>query len=336
MRQIWVTKNGPPEVLQVREGPDPEAHTGEVRIRVRAAGINFGDLMARMGIAPHAPKPPCVIGYEVSGVLDQLGDGVPGFAVGDRVLAITRFGGYSDALTLPAAQVLKMPAGMFFEVAAALPVAYLTAHHIMVFTGTMRPGATVLVHSAAGGVGLAAAELARARGCVVIGTASPSKHDFLLTRGVKYPIAHENYVAAVRRIVGERGVDLVLDPVGGRAWKESYALLSEAGRLVCFGASTAVVGKKRSFPALARFFMNMMWWNPVSLIRNNKTVSGVNMALLFHRLDLLRPQLESLIAMYEGGEIKPHVDRSFSFAEAPSAHHYLHDRKATGKVLLIP
>ena len=336
MRQVWVTRIGPPEVLQAREAPDPDARSNEVRVRVRAAGVNFADLLARMGLYPNAPRPPYVVGYEFSGTVDQVGGEVAGFAVGDRVFGIRKFGACSDVLTAPAEYVFRMPAAMSFEHAAALPVAHLTAHHIVMFLGPPRPGSTVLIHSAAGGVGLAAIDLARARGCVVIGTASPSKHAFLRSRGVQHPIAYEDYPAAVRRIVGERGVDLVLDSIGGSAWGESYRLLSEAGRLVCFGASAGAAGTTRSVAAFARLALNMKFWNPVSLISDNKTVSGVDVSGLLHRPDLLRPQIEALIGMYERGEIRPHVDRSFSFDEAAAAHHYLHDRKAIGKVLLVP
>src|SRR5260370_39278466 len=120
MRQVWITKAGPPEVLQVREAPDPEPRDGEVRIRVRAAGIIFADLMARVGLCPDAPKLPCVMGYEVSGTVDRLGAAVKGFAVGDRVFGMPHFGGYTDVIALPAAQVFKMPSKMSFEQAAAL------------------------------------------------------------------------------------------------------------------------------------------------------------------------------------------------------------------------
>src|SRR5438046_4479583 len=133
MRQVWITRRGPPEVLQVREAPDPKPGPGEVAVRVRAAGINFADLMARVGLYPDAPPPPCVVGYEVAGTVDVLGEGVTSLALGDRVAAMPKFGGYTDLLVAPAAQLLRMPAKMTFEDGAALPVVYLTAHHMMLF-----------------------------------------------------------------------------------------------------------------------------------------------------------------------------------------------------------
>ncbi len=337
MRQVWITKAGAPEVLEVREAPDPIVKDGEVRIRVKNAGINFADLSARQGTYPDAPKIPCVVGYEVSGVIDQVGEGAP-FKVGDRVFGMPRFGGYSDTVVLPAAQAFHMPAKMTFEEAAALPVTYLTAHHMMLFIGTVRPGMKVLIHSAAGGVGLAAIQLARANRMEIFGAASPAKHEFLRGEGVAHPIdATGDVTRQVREALGEApGLDLVLDPVGGRSWTEGYQLLQSTGRLVAFGVSSMSTGKTRNLISALGMLLGMKWYNPISLMNANKTVQGVNMGHLFDRLDLLRPQFEALLAMYERGEIKPHVDRTFPFAEAAAAHHWLHDRKAKGKVLLTP
>ena len=337
MRQVWITRAGPPEVLEVREAPDPDVKEGEVRIRVRAAGINFADLMARVGLYPDAPKLPCVMGYEASGVVDQVGAGVTGHKVGDRVFGMPRFGGYTDTLVIAQEQVFKMPEKMSFEEAAALPVVYLTAYNMMLFTGALRPGSTVLIHSAAGGVGLAAIEIAKTRGCTLIGTASPGKHDFLRQQGVAHPIdSRGDYAAAVRQIVGDRGVDLILDPVGGKSWTSGYDLLAPCGRLVAFGLSAASSGTKRSLLHAAAQVMKIKKISPMKLMEDNKTVSGTNMGHLFGRLDLLRPQFAALLEMYEAREIAPHVDRTFRFDEAPAAHHFLHDRKAIGKVLLVP
>jgi synaptic vesicle membrane protein VAT-1 len=337
MRQVWTTRAGPPEVLQVREAPDPEVKEGEVRIRVRAAGINFADLMARVGLYPDAPKIPCVVGYEASGTVDQVGAGVTGHRVGDRVFGMPRFGGYTDTLVIGASQVFAMPEKMSFEEAAALPVVYLTAYNMMLFTGTVRRGSSILIHSAAGGVGIAAIQIAKTRGCVIFGTASPSKHDFLRKAGVDHPIdSSGDYSPAVRGIVGDRGLDLILDPVGGQSWSTGYDLLGPCGRLVAFGLSSAASGKKRSLLHAVAQVVKVKKWSPMKLMDDNKTVAGTNMGHLFGRLDLLHPQFEALLAMYEEGQIAPHVDRTFPFDQAAAAHHFIHDRKAIGKVLLVP
>lgn len=337
MRQIWITKAGPPEVLAVREAPDPEPGDGEVRIRVRAAGINFADLMARVGLYPDAPKPPCVVGYEVAGIIDRVGNGASRFREGDRVFGMPRFGGYTDTLVLSEQQAFEMPSSMSFEEGAALPVVYLTAHHMMFFTGNLRPRSRVLVHSAAGGVGIAAIQLAKTRDCEIFGIASKSKHAFLKELGCQHTIDNDaDYVAEVRAATGGRGVDLVLDPVGGKSWGDGYDLLAPAGRLVAFGLSAAASGKTRSLLHAIGQVLQIRRYSPRTLMDENKTISGCNMGHLFGELPMLAEQFEALVKMYEAGQIKPHVDRAFAFSEAAAAHHYLHDRKAKGKVVLVP
>ncbi|HEX3775794.1 MAG TPA: medium chain dehydrogenase/reductase family protein [Polyangiaceae bacterium] len=338
MRQVWITKAGPPSVLVVKEAKDPEASAGEVRVRVRASGINFADLMARVGLYPDAPKLPCVVGYEISGVVDQVGSGVTDLAVGDRVVAMCRFGGYSDVVVLPRLQVFRMPERMSFEEAAAFPVVYGTAHNMMLFTGNLRPKSTILIHSAAGGVGLAAIQIAKTRACTILGVASASKHEFLKQQGATHTLdSNGDYAKEARRIVGDRGVDLILDPVGGKSWSEGYDLLAPCGRLVFFGLSAAVSGQTRSLlHAATQLFFSAKKWGPMQLMGDNKTIGGTNMAHLFNRPDLLEPQFKSLLEMYERGELAPHVDRSFRFDEAAAAHEYIHERKAKGKVLLVP
>jgi len=337
MRQVWITKAGPPEVLQVREAPDPSPKAFELRIRVRACGINFADLMARIGLYPDAPKLPCVIGYEVSGVVDALGEQTTGFSIGDRVIALCRFGGYSDVVTLQSSQAMKMPERMSFETGAAFPVVYLTAYNMMLFTGQLRPGSSVLVLSAAGGVGLAAIQIAKTRQCTIFGSAAVSKHDFLKEQGCHHVLdSSRDFAAQARAIVGERGIDLILDPVGGKSWTRAYELLAPCGRLVAFGLSAVASGNQRDWLRAAASVLSVKRWSPMQLMDDNKTISGTNMGHLFARPDLIEPQLAALLEMYERGELEPHVDRSFTFAESAAAHQYIHDRKARGKVLLVP
>jgi synaptic vesicle membrane protein VAT-1 len=337
MRRVWITKAGPPEVLQVREEPDPQPKKGEVRIKVRAAGINFADLMARVGLYPDAPPLPCVVGYEVSGEIDRIGEGVTELAIGDRVFGMPRFGGYTDTLVVSAKQAFRMPDRMTFEEGAALPVVYLTAHHMMLFTGHLRPRSRVLIHSAAGGVGLAAIQLARMRDCEIFGIASKSKHAFLREQGVHHPIdGGAEYAPQVRAIAGDRGVDLILDPVGAKSWTDGYELLAPAGRLVAFGLSAAAGGKTRSLLHALGQVVQIKRWSPRTLMNDNKTISGCNMGHLFGELEMLAEQFRDLVKMYEEGTIAPRVDKVFPFDEAAAAHHYIHDRKAMGKVLLTP
>ena len=192
MKQIWIPKIGEPSVLEVREAADPEAGAGEVRIRVAASGINFADILARMGLYPDAPKLPAVVGYEVSGHVDQVGPEAEGFVEGDRVVALTRFGGYSDLITVPANQVAPISDALSFDSAATLPVNYLTAWIMLVWLGKVREGDRVLVHAVAGGVGQAALQICKHFGAEVLGTASASKHPRLREVGVAHAIDYRH------------------------------------------------------------------------------------------------------------------------------------------------
>jgi NADPH:quinone reductase-like Zn-dependent oxidoreductase len=217
MRQVFITRHGAPEVLEVREATDPVPGAGHVRIRVCAAGVNFADILARLGVYPDAPKPPAVVGYEVAGYIDAVGPRVTHRHEGNRVMALTRFGGYADRVVVPAAFTFPVPARLSEAEAAAVPVNYLTALLALYRMANISAGETVLVHGAAGGVGIAATQLARLRRAIIIGTASASKHETLRAFGVDYAIDRDADVAAeVRRFTKDRGVDVVLDPLGGK------------------------------------------------------------------------------------------------------------------------
>jgi NADPH:quinone reductase-like Zn-dependent oxidoreductase len=340
MRQIWIPKAGPPEVLELREAPDPIPRRGEARIRVEAAGVNFADIMGRLGLYPDLPPMPVVVGYEVAGRVDAIGDGVPSDWVGRDVLAMTRFGGYSDVLCVPESQVLVRPEGMSAAEGAALPVNYLTAYQLIEVMGGLRAGETMLVHSAGGGVGIAAIQLARHLGARTIGTASAGKHDYLKGIGLDHAIDYtrEDFEARVREITEGRGVELVLDAVGGKSFKKSYRALAPTGRLGMFGFSAAATGKTRSWLSFLRAAAQMPWlqFTPLALMNQNKGVFGVNVGHLWNEIDRINRWMEALLGYYREGAIRPVVATSFPFAEAAAAHHYIQDRKNVGKVLLVP
>ena len=336
MRQVVITRRGPPDVLEVREAPDPVATPGTVRIRVHAAGINFSDLLARQGLYPDAPKIPCTVGYEVAGAVDAVGGGVTAFRPGDRVIASPKFGGQSELVVVPISAVFPLPPVWSFEQGAAFPVVYLTAHHMLVRVAAAQRGESVLVHSAAGGVGLALAELGRIFGLRMIGLASKAKHDVLRTYGVEPLDSHDpRWFEAVRGLA-PRGVDIVLDAIGGASWRKSYDLLAPAGRLVCYGAQALVPGSRRNLVkvlwALARFPR----FGPLALMSDNRSVAGVNLGHLWSEMAMLAPQTEALLRYARDGKIAPRVDRTFSFSEAAAAHRYIHERRNIGKVLLTP
>ena len=340
MRQIWITKAGGPEVLQIREAPDPSPAAGEVRIRVEASGVNFADIMGRMGLYPDLPRMPVVPGYEVSGRVDAIGAGLDADWVGRDVMALTRFGGYSGVVSVPVHQVFSRPPALPAMEAAALPVNYFTAWQLLVVMGGLKPGETVLIHSAGGGVGIAATQIAKHIGATIIGTASAAKHDALRQIGVDHLIDYtsEDFETRARAITGGRGVELILDPIGGESLKKGYRLLAPTGRIGMFGMSSAAPGKQRNLLGIARTLARTPWlqFNPVSLMNANKGVFGVNLGHMWNEVDRIRGWAGQILDLASSGVLKPRIARTFPFEQAADAHNYVQDRRNTGKVLLVP
>jgi NADPH:quinone reductase-like Zn-dependent oxidoreductase len=335
VKQLVIPRYGPPEVLEVRDAPDPQVEPGTVRIRVHAAGINFSDLLARQGLYPDAPKPPLTVGYEVAGVVDAVGEGVTTPRRGEPVVASTRFGGQSELVVVPASSVFPLPAGWSAEQGAAFPVVYLTAHHMLVRVAAARRGETVLVHAAGGGVGLAVAELGRLLGVRVIGLASAGKHAVLREYGVEPLDGRDPRWFDAVRAAAPRGVDVALDSVGGDAWRHDYRLLAPAGRLVCYGASVMSEGSGRNFVKILWRLLRFPRFGPLALMNDNRSVAGVNLGHLWNERALLEPQVATLLEYAQAGKLTPRVDRAFPLAEAAAAHRYIHERKNIGKVVLV-
>jgi NADPH:quinone reductase-like Zn-dependent oxidoreductase len=340
MRQIWISKSGPPEVLVVKEAPDPHPAAGEMRIRVEASGVNFADIMGRLGLYPDLPRIPVVPGYEVAGRVDAVGGGVDASWVGRDVFASTRFGGYADVVCAPEAQIFPRPSNMSAQEGASIPVNYLTAWQLVVAMGGLKAGETVLIHSAGGGVGIAATQIAKHIGARVIGTASAAKHKELSALGADHLIDYrtENFEVRARQITGGRGVELILDAVGGDSLKKGYRLLAPTGRLGVFGASSAANNKAGGYLGMAAMLANTPWvqFNPLSLMSANKGVFGVNLGHMWGEFERMRGWMDQLMTLWESGAIRPKIARVFTFDEAPAAHHFIQDRKNIGKVLLAP
>jgi NADPH:quinone reductase-like Zn-dependent oxidoreductase len=342
MRAVVLTEHGGPEVLRVEQRPDPSAGPGELLIGVRAAGINFADTMARVGLYPEAPKPPCVLGYEVAGTVEAAGEGVEGFAVGDRVMAGTRFGGQAELVAVPEAQALPLPEEMSFEQGAAFPVNYGTAYAALVIMGGLEASERVLIHAAAGGVGISAIQIARARGAEIYGTASASKHDAIRAQGVEYAIDYrsDDFEQEIKRITGGEGVDVIMDATGPTNFRKDYRLLRQGGRLIMYGMSEANAGTGRSIPRLLRGLATMPmatmpWWKSLQVMSENKGVFGLNMLAWWDREGLDRV-LEPLAIGLETGAFDPVVAEAFSFDRTGDAHRFIAERRNIGKVVLTP
>jgi NADPH:quinone reductase-like Zn-dependent oxidoreductase len=336
MKAIVIDRHGPPEVLRLKEIPEPKPGPGEVLVRLRAAGINFADLFSRLGLYPDAPKPPFTPGLEASGEIEAVGSDVGGLRAGQRVMVLARSGGYAEKMCVPAAQAVEMASEMSFEQGAALPVNYLTAYHMLFRMGSVRRGERVLIHAAAGGVGLAAIELCRIAGAEIFATASAAKFDFLRARGVEHLVDYrtQDFERDVLRMTGGEGVDMVLDAVGGETLQKSYRLLRPAGRLMTFGFSAAMTGVRINYWKTGLAWFRNPRFNPLRMMRENRAVIGVHIGHLAP--ETLREEYAALLRFFEEGRIQPYVGKTFPLAEASLAHRFIHERKNLGKVLLIP
>lgn len=343
MRAVVLTRTGGPEVLQCREVPEPDVGADEVRIAVRAAGVNFADTMARVGFYPDAPKPPCVLGYEVAGEIETVGSEVAGVSVGQRVMAGTQFGGQAELATAKAKDVMPLPDHLSFEEGAAFCVNYGTAYAAMIVMGGLRAQDRVLIHAAAGGVGLAATQIARNVGAEIFGTASASKHDSIRTHGVHHPIDYrtENFLTEVRRLTNGEGVDVVLDGTGPTSFRKDYRILRPGGCLVMYGLSEALDENGRNTLAAVRSLLRlptstMPWWNPGRMLNQNRGVFGLNLLTWWRREGSMSRITAPLLSDLGGGRLTPVVAKAFGFEQAAEAHRYLAERRNVGKVVLLP
>ena len=335
MRKIVYPKAGGVETIEIIEGEDPVPESGQVCVEIHRAGVNFAELMMRQGLYGSSPDFPFTPGYEASGVVIGIGDGVDTLERGDRVLAMTGFGGYSEKVCLDARRAIPIPDSVSFNQAAAIPVTYGTAFHMLVHLGRICPGDSVLIHHAAGGVGTAVAQICKAFGAsLVIGTASTPKKDFVESMGVRFVDREkEDFEAVCKELTGGRGVHHAIDPVGGRHLMRSYKALRKGGKLYYFGASAAVKGEKRSRLSELRMWWGMPRFDPIRLMTSNKSVFGVHMGLLEDE-SVFKGHLASLSEMLEKGEIDPVIDSVWRFEDVADAQMHMHNRKNRGKVLL--
>jgi NADPH:quinone reductase-like Zn-dependent oxidoreductase len=343
MRAVVTTKHGGPEVLEVQELPDPPVGAGEVRIAVRAAGINFADTVARVGLYPDAPPVPCVLGYEVAGEIETVGDGVEDHKVGDRVLAGTRFDGQAELVTVRADMAYSLPKRFSFEEGAAFPVNYATAQAGLVTMGGLEADDRVLIHAAAGGVGIAATQIAKLRGAEVFGTASASKHDAIREQGVDHAIDYrsQDFGEEVMRITNGEGVDLIFDALGPTSARKGYRILRPGGCLIVYGASEVSTGEKRDLLAAGRAalkapFAGLPWWKSIGLMNENKGVFGLNMLHWWDQEGNLDRTINPLLPLLEKGELRPVIAEAFPFERAADAHRFIAERRNVGKVVLLP
>jgi NADPH2:quinone reductase len=338
-RAILIERHGPPRALVEREVPLREPDAGEVQLRVEAAGVNFADLAMRAGLYGTVPQRPYSPGFEVAGRVTRVGPEVSDWREGDRAVALLRHGGYAHDLIAPSANLFRYPEGLSPAEAAAVPVAFLTAWVCLFEAARARPGETALVLGAAGGVGTAAVQLAVRAGLRVIGTAGTETKRGFVTERLGAAACYDSrgdWEVEVRRLVGAPGIDVALDPVGGRATAACRRLLAPLGRLVFYGLSEGLPKTKRSWPRAVWAWLRTPRFHPLSLVQPNVGIFGVHLLHLGNKEPLLRTALDEIYSAVTAGELWPVLDRRFRFDRegAVAAHTYLHDRRVVGKVVL--
>ncbi len=316
------------------ELPSPAAKAGEIVIRVTAAGVNFADIMMRMGLYPEAPRRPFVPGYEVAGVVAAVGPGVEGFRAGERVMAACRFGGYSTEIAVPAEQARKIPRHLDDAEAASILVAFITAWVSLLEMARMRAGDRVLVIGAAGGVGTAAVQLARLRGASVTGlVGSAGKRGPVLALGAHEVHTYED----MERRPSTAAFDVVLEPRGGAAARASYRRLAPGGRIVFTGISSMVSGPRRSIPRVLLALASGPRLSAVRLQMDNRGLFGLNLLAFFGSEDgrqILGRAMDGILDDFRGKRLAAVLGRTFPLAEAAAALEYLRGRTSIGKVVL--
>jgi NADPH2:quinone reductase len=324
MRAVVVDRWMEPSELAVAEVPEPKLGPGQIGVEVRAAGCNFFDILLVQGRYQVKPPFPFVPGGEIAGVVYEVGSGVRGFAVGDRVLASVPMGGYAERAAVPALMAHRMPAAMSFEEGAGFPIVYPTSYAALVYRAALRPGETLLVHAAAGGVGLAAVQIGKALGARVIATAGgPEKlavaRDAGADVGIDYLV--EDFVERVKEATGGRGADVIYDSVGGDVFDRSLKCIAWSGRLLVIGFAGGTI------PQVAA--------NRVLL--KNVSIVGLHWgAYAKHEPERIPETFAALFQLYEEKKIRPVVFGSYPLEEAPAALAALGSRKTHGKVVLVP
>jgi NADPH:quinone reductase-like Zn-dependent oxidoreductase len=339
MKAIPIVRAGSPETLKIQDFPDPKIADDEVLIEVKAFGLNFADLMARKGTYDDAPPMPFVPGYEVSGIIKQVGPKVTELQVGQRVLAFTKFGGYASLAAASQMACFPLPENMTFAQGASIPVNFVTAYHCIYLTGSTLPGSKILIQAAAGGVGMAAIQFARLAGMEIFGTAgSQAKLDLIKGLGVDHPINYrtQEFDQEVMRVTWNQGIDIVLDSMAGSNIKKSLNILRAHGRVVAFGASS--FSERGGLKALKLIpeFISMMTQNTIKLLMNSRGLYGVNMLrVAIQRPDLLHYSMKEILRLFNEGKLKTFVTKEYPWDQTGQAHKDMEDRKTTGKVVLL-
>jgi NADPH2:quinone reductase len=336
MKAIFLTRYGDSSSsFTIRDCKTPTPGPDEVLIKTHSFGLNFADIMARKGLYRAAPPLPCILGYEVAGTIVDMGSEVSGYYKEQKVIAFTRFNGYAEYAVTHWKAIAPLPENMTMEEAVALPTQYSTAYYAAYEVANVREGEHVLIHAAAGGVGIAITQLLKRKGCVVYGTVSTNdKFKTLQEQGVDYPINYleENYPEKILALRGDKKLDVIFNPIGGKSFKQDRKLLATGGRLIGYGASDRL-NRKKSRLATLKLVYDFGFLSPVGLLASSITIGGVNMLRIAdHKLEILQHCLNQVIKLANQKEIKPVVGSTFHAKQIAEAHETLESRKSIGKI----
>lgn len=341
MKKVVIRKPGSYEKLEIQECADLNPLPDEIIISTRVAGINFADCCVRMGVYASAKKYvdwPITPGFEVSGIVDLIGENVKGFSKGDKVVAITRFNGYATQLAVPESQVFPLPESLSFEEGAAVPAVFLTAYYAMHELVYPKKNSKMLVHSAAGGVGSALVQLGKIANCEITGVVgSTHKIEFLKSLGVESIIdkSTQDLWKEVKKIAPD-GFDAVYDANGPETLMQSYHHLSPGGKLVVYGFHTMLT-KGRGTPNWLKVIKDYLMtpkFNPLNMTGDNHSVLAFNLSYLFDQQHLMNDALKMILKWFKEGKLSPPPLTTYSFNEVQNAHRALESGQTVGKLLL--
>jgi NADPH2:quinone reductase len=333
MKAIYLVKNGAPRTaFEFRDITVTEPKDDEVGVIVEASGINFADVVARLGDYRDCPPLPAVVGYEAVGRVEKVGKNVTTLRKGDRVLAFTRFGGYSQYVTQQESAVAKIGEDMDAGKALALATQYSTAYYACSVATNVLPNETVLIHAAAGGVGTALVQLCKLKHAKIYGTAgSESKLEYLRKQGVDVPI---NYTKEDFTAVIKEPIDVAFDSLGAANFRKSYNLLNRGGRIVGYGASSMTDAK--NILTKAKMGVAFGIYHPAQLIMESRSMIGVNMLRIAdYKPETLKYCMESVIRLLQEGKIDPHVGKMYPASDIYTAHEDMEHRRTMGKIGVV-
>lgn len=337
MKSIYLTKKGSgSEAFEIKEDNKPIPKDAEVLIAVECFGLNFADVMSRRGLYGDAPRMPFIPGYEVVGKIIEVGDGVDKEMIGKRVVAFTRFGGYSEMIVTPVmacSEIGDMDAGA----AASIAVQYATAYYMACDAINLHQGDIVMIHAGAGGVGTALIQLCKMQGCTVIANAgSDEKLQYMLDQGADHVINYrkEDYLNVVPTITKGVRLAATFNPIAGHTYKKDMKLIGAGGKVLLYGGSDRI-GKKWKGLATFNFIRKMGLMMPIGLVMISKSVMGVNMLRIGdEKPEILRRCMENVITLVKNNKLKPHIGAQFKFGEIGQAHDLLESRKSKGKIVV--